>query len=199
MNFFCYTEAVLISDLFSIILIALGLSADCFAVALSGGVSQKQFRFIQALRTGLAFGFAQALMPVIGWLVGRTVIDYIASYDHWVVFGLLTIIGGRMIWESFHEHDERQKSTDITRGVLLLTMAVATSIDSLAVGLSFAFLQIDILFASLIIGVVALLVTIAGFYLGRKAGDLLGRRARIIGGVILIGIGIRVLLSHLLG
>ncbi len=186
------------ADYFSIFLIALSLSADCFAVSLAGCICLKKLSNIQVFRTALAFGIAQALMPLIGWLVGRAVTSFISGFDHWVVFGLLFVIGGRMIWEALHQNDAA-KEADISRGLLLFSLAIATSIDALAVGLSFAFLQINIGSASLIIGVVAFLITILGFYLGRKAGRLLGERAKIAGGVILIGIGIRVLLSHLLG
>ena len=186
-------------ELLSILFIALGLAADCFAVALGGGATIRALRYIQVMRTALAFGAAQAIMPVIGWAVGRTVVDYISAYDHWVVFGLLGAVGGRMIWEAFHEKEEGQGGTDISRGWLLISLAVATSIDSLAVGLSFGLIETNIIYASLIIGVVAFLITHLGFYLGRKAGSLLGQRARIIGGIILIGIGTRILVTHLLG
>jgi manganese efflux pump family protein len=187
-----------VADVSSILLIALSLSADCFAVALGGSIGQEKLRKIQIVRTALAFGVAQTLMPVIGWAVGRTVIDLISSFDHWIALGLLLIIGGRMIWEAFHEKDEPGKGADISRGFLLLTLALATSLDALAVGLSFAFLEVNIVFASLIIGIIAFLITILGFYIGRKAGNILGQRAKIAGGIILIGIGIKVLLTHLL-
>lgn len=190
---------MVIADLFSILLVALGLSADCFAVALSGSISIKNLRKVQVFRTALAFGIAQTLMPVIGWLVGRTVTDFIAVYDHWVAFGLLAVIGFRMIWEAFHEKDERKQDTDISRGWLLITLAVATSIDALAVGLSFAFLNTNIVYASSIIGIVAFLITTLGFYIGRKAGGLLGQRAKIAGGLILIGIGIKIIVTHIIG
>lgn len=157
-----------------------------------------KLRYIQVFRTALAFGFAQGLMPFLGWLIGRTVIDYVAAFDHWLAFGLLGLIGGRMIWEVFQKKDESSKNSDISCGLLLFTLAFATSIDALAVGLSFAFLKINILYASLIIGAVTFLVTHLGFYMGRKAGALLGRNARLIGGIILIGIGLRILISHLL-
>ncbi len=188
-----------LSEFLSTFLIALGLAADCFAVSLSGSISMAKLRYVQVLRTGLAFGIAQAIMPFIGWLAGRTVIDYVADYDHWIAFGLLGFIGGKMLWESLHEKDDRKEGSDISRGLLLLTLAFATSIDALAAGLSFAFLEINILAAVLLIGVVTLLVTHLGFYLGRKAGPLLGRNARLVGGVILIAIGLRILISHLIG
>lgn len=188
-----------IGELLSLIFIALSLSADCFAVALGGSVALRKIRYSQVLRTALAFGGAQTLMPVIGWLIGSTLIRFISNYDHWLAFGLLAFIGGRMIREAFHEKEEREDCTDISRGWLLVTLAFATSIDSLAVGLSFALIEVNIAYASLIIGGVAFLITGAGFYAGRKASSLLGQRARIFGGVILIGIGIRIVVTHLLG
>jgi manganese efflux pump family protein len=187
-----------LTDILSIFLIALSLSADCFAVALGGSISIRKLRFAQVFRTALAFGVAQAAMPFIGWLLGHTVIDYISSYDHWVAFGLLSIVGGRMLWEAFREKDERREGMDISRGLVLFTLAIATSIDSLAVGLSFAFMTINIASAVLIIGTIAFSITVLGFYVGRKAGSLLGQRVRIIGGIILIGIGARILVNHLL-
>ncbi len=185
-------------DFLSILIIAIGLSPDCFAVALSGSISMRTLSFLQVFRTSLAFGLFQALMPILGWLAGRTVVNLIAVYDHWVAFILLVVIGGRMIWESFHSKNSRVKGADITKGFLLLTLSVATSIDALAVGLTFAFLEVNITLASSIIGVVAFVVTSIGFLLGRKLGTLIGRRAETVGGVILIGIGLRILLYHIL-
>jgi putative Mn2+ efflux pump MntP len=181
-----------------VLLIALSLSADCFAVAMSGSIARRGKPFIGNLRSAAAFGLAQFLMPVIGWFAGQTVVSYIESFDHWAAFGLLAIIGGRMIWESFRDEDGKE-GADITRGWLLFTLAVATSIDALAVGLSFAFLNINIWLASTIIGVVAFVITAIGFVIGAKAGELLGRRAKLVGGLVLIGIGLRILISHMLG
>lgn len=185
-------------EFLSILFIALGLAADCFAVAIGGSISMKTLSFLQVFRTSLAFGIFQGLMPVLGWLAGRTVVELIAGYDHWVAFILLALVGTRMIWESFRSRDGNSKSTDMTRGFLLLTLSVATSIDALAVGLTFAFIKINIMVASLTIGVVASVVTAIGFLLGRKAGHLIGRRVEAIGGIILIGIAIRILLEHVL-
>jgi manganese efflux pump family protein len=194
-----YNTSMSWPDFLSILLLAIGLSADCFAVTLASSVHLKKLNSIKVLRTALSFGIAQAAMPAIGWAVGRAVIDFIAGFDHWVVFGLLIIIGGRMIWEALRKHPHSQEPEDISRGWLLVSLALATSIDALAVGLSFAFLKTNILTACLIIGLVAFGITILGFFLGHKAGRLLGETARIIGGVILIGIGVKVLVSHLLG
>ena len=185
-------------DLLPILLIAIGLSADCFAVAVSSSISSRHLSFLQALRVSLFFGLFQAIMPVLGWLAGRTVVELIASYDHWVAFSLLLAVGGRMLWESFHSSDGRSDKIDVTRGFMLLTLSVATSIDALAVGLTFAFLKINIALASATIGIVAFVVTAIGFLLGKKAGKVIGKRAEAIGGVILIGIGLRILLTHLM-
>jgi putative Mn2+ efflux pump MntP len=124
--------------------------------------------------------------------------EFISAYDHWLAFLLLLLVGSRMVWESFREKDRSRKTVDISKGLLLLTLSVATSIDSLAVGLSLAFLEVNIALASATIGVVAFMVTITGFLLGRRVGTLAGKRAEIIGGAILIIIGIRILLEHIL-
>lgn len=185
-------------DLLSIILVALSLSADCFAVAISSGVTGLTFSRLQVLRVAFAFGLFQFLMPLLGWLAGRTIVDIISAYDHWLAFVLLAIVGGRMLWESLSSGNVSNGTADITKGVVLLTLSVATSIDALSVGLSMAFLEIDIMMASLLIGIVAFIVTVSGFVLGRRVSGLFGRRAKLVGGLMLIGIGLRILLSHLL-
>ena len=137
-------------------------------------------------------------MPVLGWLAGRTVVDFIADYDHWVAFVLLVIVSGRMFWEAFHSKDDQEKETDVSRGFILLTLSIATSIDALAVGLSFAFLKVDIALASPTIGVIAFIVTTIGFILGKRASKLIGKRAEAIGALILLAIAFRIPLSHIL-
>jgi putative Mn2+ efflux pump MntP len=181
----------------SVLVIAIALSADCFAVAFSGSISMQRITPFQITRTALSFGLFQAMMPVLGWLVGRTVVDAVASYDHWLAFILLALIGGKMIWGSFRTEESRPAGTDITKGFTLIVLSVATSIDALAVGLTFAFLEVNITLASVTIGVVAFLVTVIGFLAGKKAGRLMGKRAEAIGGLILIAIGLRILLTHL--
>ena len=182
---------------FSILLIGIGLSADCFAVALGAGVSGGGSFRRRMFRLAVAFGFFQALMLIIGFMAGRTVVDFIAAFDHWVAFGLLVVVSGRMLWEAFGEHEE--KEIDISRGLLLLTLSVATSIDSLAVGLSFAFLDVDIVVAAIIVGAVAFTFTAVGFALGKKTGELIGKWAEVAGAIILLAIALRVLLTDLLG
>lgn len=189
---------MIISDFLSISLIAVGLSADCFAVALSGGISNMNHSWKQVLRVSFSFGLFQALMPVLGWLAGRTVVEFIADYDHWIAFILLVVVSARMLWESFRSEHSRDKEVDITKGFLLLTLSIATSIDALAVGLSFAFLEVNIALASPTIGVVAFLATMIGFILGKRASRLVGKRAEALGGLILLAIAFRILLSHIL-
>jgi manganese efflux pump family protein len=180
----------------SIFFIALGLSADCFAVALSSSISKKALPLWQGGRVALFFGVFQSAMTLLGWWAGSYILSYIKNFDHWIAFGLLAFVGGKMIWESIHEKEER---TDITRWRYLFLLAVATSLDALAVGISFAFLQVNLAIASITIGVVALAITFIGFLAGKKIGEIVGKRAEIIGGIILIGIGIQILLEHLLG
>ena len=182
----------------SIFIIALGLSADCFAVALSSSISQKTLPLWQGLRVSLFFGVFQSAMMLLGWWVGSRVIEFIEDYDHWMAFGLLAIVGGRMIWESFHEKEDKERKTDITRWWLLVTLAVATSLDALAVGLSFALLKVNLPMAGITVGVTAFIITLLGFYAGKKLGALVGKRAEAIGGIILIVIGLRILIEHLL-
>lgn len=184
-------------DLVSVFLIAIGLSIDCFAVAISASVYLRNPSAIQVFRTSLVFGVFQALMPALGWLVGQTFIDFVEDYDHWLSFSLLAAIGVRMIWNAFHSGEFQNDSLDITRGLALFLLSVATSIDALAVGLSFAFLKINITVASLIIGMVAFVFTIFGFIIGRKVGEIIGKRAEAIGGMVLIVIGLRILISHI--
>jgi manganese efflux pump family protein len=182
-------------NLVTIILIALSLSADCFAVALSASMSKAKHKHSDFLLTALSFGIFQVVMPLLGWLAGRTVVDYISRFDHWVAFGLLAFVGGKMLWESFTEKEEER---NISPGLTLITLSLATSIDALAVGLSFAFTEVNIFLTVGIIGLVAFIITSLGFLIGRKVGDVFGKRAEIIGGLVLLGIGIKILVEHLL-
>ncbi len=186
------------TSFFSILIIAIGLSADCFAVALSSSIAAKGFPLYRFFRFPLAFGIFQTLMIVIGWLVGGTVIDFISAYDHWLAFGLLAVIGGKMVWEAFHEEDEEKDKKSINGWLTLFALSIATSIDSLAAGLSFAFLKTDILIPAVTVGITALIITAIAQLIGNKVGALVGKRAELVGGLILIGIGIKILLEHLL-
>jgi putative Mn2+ efflux pump MntP len=182
-------------DIALVLVIGLGVSLDCFAVAIAGSISMRSISVPQAVRASLAFGVFQAAMLALGWLAGNSMVDLIGRFDHWVAFGLLSLVGGKMLWEARKADDDREQG-DITRGLPLLILSIATSIDSLAVGLTLGFLESSILIAALIIGSVTFLVSAAGFYAGAKVGPLLGRWAEVLGGLVLIGIGVRILVAH---
>jgi putative Mn2+ efflux pump MntP len=183
------------TDLLSAVLIAFGLSADCFAVSLSIGASGKEFSWKSMLKVACAFGLFQMGMPLLGWLIGQTVVELISSFDHWLAFALLAFIGARMLWE-FIKGETVSETVDISKWANLLTLAVATSIDALAVGLSLAFLHINIWIAAGLIGVVAFSVSAGSYWLGRRVNAWIGRWALLLGAIILIGIGLRILIAH---
>jgi putative Mn2+ efflux pump MntP len=182
----------------AILIIAVGLGMDALSVAVGIGGARRERTWGPTLRLALSFGLFQFFMPVAGWLAGRTVADVIAGYDHWIAFALLAYVGGRMIRESFRGGDAAPPA-DPTQGWTLLMLSVATSIDALAVGLSFAFLKTPILFPSAVIGVVCFLMTVAGMRFGERLGRLVGRRMEMVGGLVLIGIGLKILFEHLAG
>jgi putative Mn2+ efflux pump MntP len=183
-------------DLITILLIAVGLSFDTFAVSVSSGLTIRQIRFMQAVKIAFTLAFFQSLMPLIGWMVGSQFSGPVVNYDHWVAFGLLSALGLKMAYESFKKDNEKSNFNPLNLAVLL-GMAVATSIDALVVGVSFALIEVNIYWTVLVIGVVTFLVSMAGMLFGKKVGGKLGKRMEIIGGLILIGIGIKILLEHL--
>jgi putative Mn2+ efflux pump MntP len=180
----------------SILIIAVGLGMDAFSVAIGIAAVTRTASYGPAFRLSFHFGLFQTLMPIAGWFAGMTVAPVIEGYDHWVAFGLLAYVGGKMIVESFREQEKIHRE-DPTKGLSLVMLSVATSIDALAVGLSFAFLKIPILYPSIIIGVVAFIMTMIGMVFGEKLGGLMGKKVETIGGVILIGIGVKILIEHL--
>jgi len=184
-------------DWITLIGIAVALAMDAFAVALGAGMTLSPLSGRHLFRLGFHFGLFQALMPIVGWLAGLTIQSRIAAWDHWIAFGLLGFVGGKMIWEAFREEGE-EASTDPTRGLTLVILSIATSIDALAVGLSLAMLGVSIWVPALVIGVVAAAFTVAGMLLGRRLGVLWGRRVEIFGGLVLCGIGIKILIEHML-
>ena len=177
-----------------LLLISVGLAMDAFAVSVGKGMTLKSVRPRHALTAGLWFGVFQGLMPLIGYFVGQSFAEYVVSVDHWIAFGLLTLIGVNMIREAMSGEEEE---VDGSFGVrTMLVMAIATSIDALAVGISMAFLNVDIWFSAAVICVVTLLISAAGVYLGSAFGTRLGSKAGIVGGVILIAIGIKIVVEH---
>jgi len=183
-------------DIISIIFIAFGLAMDAFAVSITSGLTIKQLRINDALKIAIFFGSFQAIMPLIGWSAGLSFRDFISGIDHWIAFGLLSLIGCKMIYES-SKMEVNSKKIDPLNVYVLLMLSIATSIDALAVGLSLSFLNVSIALPAIIIGVVTFLLSIFGVYLGNRFGHYFERKIEIIGGLILIGIGIRILINHL--
>ena len=175
-------------------LIAVGLSMDAFAVSVCKGLSVKKVGVKHAALAGLYFGGFQFLMPVIGYLLGFRFESVIETVDHWVAFGLLAFIGGNMIKESFGKAEELNDDFGVKT---MLLMAVATSIDALAVGITFAFLEVQILPAAGLIGVTTFLLSFAGIYIGNVFGAHYKSKAELAGGIILVLIGVKILLEHL--
>ena len=183
-------------DFLSLFLLAVGLSMDAFAVSICKGLALKKIQFKHALIVGLWFGGFQALMPVIGYFLGAQFKDAIASYDHWIAFGLLILIGGNMIREAVFDKDEPETDSALSfRSMLVL--AVATSIDALAVGVTFAFLDVNIWTSVALIGVTTCILSMLGVKVGSVFGAKYEKTAEFIGGVILILLGVKILLEHL--
>jgi putative Mn2+ efflux pump MntP len=185
-------------DIITMVLLAVGLSMDCLAVAVAIGLSIKNVSFIHALKIGIYFGGFQTIMPILGWLFGLTLIELISSIDHWIAFLLLSVIGGKMIYEAF-SGEGGSEGNDTLKHHTLLLLSIATSIDALAVGLSFSFLRISVVIPIAIIGLVAFLFSFAGVMVSSKLGSVVGNRIRILGGLILIAIGLRILIEHIFG
>lgn len=183
---------------FELILVAVGLSMDAFAVSICKGLGMKRLKYGQAFIVALFFGGFQAIMPLIGWALGIQFQQYIENVDHWVAFVLLGFIGAKMLWDAFHPDSEGacpdESSLDFKE---LFMLAIATSIDALAVGITFAFLQVDIVPAVILIGVITFVLAFAGVVIGNKFGSRYEKPATIAGGVVLILIGLKILIEHL--
>lgn len=186
-------------DWAQLVLIAVSLSMDAFAVALCKGLCMKHINYKHAGVIALFFGAFQALMPLIGWFLGKQFEQYITPIDHWIAFVLLGYIGGKMIWDALHEDNEGQACDIEERLDLkeLLVMAVATSIDALAVGITFAFLQISIVPSVCTIGLITLCLSFAGVIVGNRFGNKFQSKAQLAGGTVLVLIGLKILMEHL--
>jgi len=182
-------------DYLTIFLVAIGLSFDSFAVSVSSGLIIKKIDILNAIKIALSLSLFQALLPVIGWYIGAEVVEYIKDYDHWIAFLLLLFIGGKMIYDSLKPGDEEKKFNPL-HFLTLITLSVATSIDALAVGFSFGLIKINIWITVLIIGLVTFLFSMTGILFGKKTGQRFGKKMEILGGIILIGIGIKILVEH---
>lgn len=180
-----------------IVLIALGLSADAFAVSVAVGSSGVAPDRRSSLRLSFHLGLFQFLMPLIGWFLGRSISLYIEAFDHWIAFIILSYIGGKMIYESLSK-DEDKIIKNLTKGLSMVIVSIATSIDALATGLSLAFLKVTILYPALIIGVITFSVSFLGYRGGKKMKDMLGAKIELLGGIILCFVGLKILIEHLL-
>lgn len=181
-------------------LIAVGLSMDAFAVSVCKGLCMKRLNVGQAAVIALFFGGFQALMPLVGWVLGTQFERFITPVDHWIAFGLLALIGSKMLWDAFHEDGEEGMAcpADGKLDMRELTMlAIATSIDALAVGITFAFLRVDIVMSVGLIGLTTFVLSLFGVAVGHRFGARYERPATIVGGIVLILIGLKILLEHL--
>ena len=182
----------------SLLVLACALAMDAFAVAVVTGLVLNPITRRHVFRLAFHFGLFQFLMPIAGWLGGAAVRRYVADYDHWIAFGLLAFVGGRMLWEGlFGSEGEAEDLRDPTSGWSLVVLSVATSIDALAVGLSLAMVGSTIVVPAIVIGIVAAAFTACGMILGRRLSAAWGKRVEVLGGLILIGIGAKILIEHL--
>lgn len=181
--------------LLSLIILAIGLCMDSFAVSLTSGALMRPFNHRRAYKFAFIMAAFQGLMPVIGWLLGVGFRNYIEAYDHWIALTMLLYLGGRMIYEALHNDGEECFDPCCTRTAM--SMGLATSIDAMAVGISLSFLHVDMIQSAIVIGVTTFLFSITGVYIGKKVGTYLKSSAGILGGIILILIGIKICAEHL--
>lgn len=187
-------------NLSATLFLAFGMSMDAFAVSISKGAALRNPKFSDALRTGLIFGAVEATTPLIGWALGMLASQFVLEWNHWIAFVLLVFLGGRMLIEGWRANNDDEDEAPRRHGFwLLVTTAIATSLDAMAVGVGLAFLQVNIILTALTIGCATLIMTTLGIMVGRFIGPLLGKRAEILGGLVLIGIGVQILWSHYAG
>ncbi|MFA5405507.1 MAG: manganese efflux pump MntP family protein [Ignavibacteria bacterium] len=179
-----------------ILFISVGLAMDAFAVSICAGTNELTRGKRPTFRLSFHFGLFQFLMPVIGWFLGTGVYKYIEAYDHWIVFGLLSFVGIKMIKSGFDKNSDLNKG-DMSKGINLIILSFATSVDAFAIGISFAMLQTGIWFPSLIIGIVTAVLSVIGVQLGNILGNKFGKKMEILGGIILILIGVRIFIEHI--
>ncbi|HPO17325.1 MAG TPA: manganese efflux pump MntP family protein [Candidatus Hydrogenedentes bacterium] len=182
-----------------VIVVAIVLSMDAFAAAIATSSVLGKVSGRQLFRLSFHFGLFQAGMPVLGWLAGTTIVHWVERWDHWVAFGLLAFVGCKAIIGAFSREDGAHTTADATRGMTLIILSVATSIDAFAVGLSFAMLDVNIWFPCICIGIITGIITLFGMLMGGRLGERFGRRVEILGGLVLIGIGVKILLQHIIG
>ena len=186
-------------NIIEIVLMAVALAMDALAVAICKGMTIKKLTPEHILKVGLYFGGFQAAMPIAGYVIGKTFANVISSFDHWVVFGILTALGLNMIIGVIREkEEEKKKHTSDFSHKTMFVLAIATSIDAMAIGVSLSVMQSGIWINAGVIGAITFAITAAGVYVGNRFGNKLGSKAELIGGFILIGVGLRVLIEHLI-
>lgn len=186
-------------SLYATLILAFAMSMDAFAAAIGKGAALHRPTLKEALRTGLIFGAIEALTPLIGWGIGLAASQFVMAWDHWVAFGLLFILGARMVREGLRrpQTEEEEQQPQRHGFLLLVTTAIATSLDAMAVGVGLAFLQVNIVLTALTIGAATTFMAASGILLGRFLGPMMGKWAEVLGGVVLIGIGCNILIQHL--
>jgi len=186
-------------NLSATLLLAFGMSMDAFAASMGKGATLHKPKFSEALRTGLIFGAIETLTPLIGWGLGMLASQFVLEWNHWIAFILLTFLGGRMVIEGIRNDVGDDEPIQRHGFWLLVTTAIATSLDAMAVGVGLAFLQVNIIATALAIGCATFIMSTLGMMIGRFIGPLLGKRAEILGGIVLIGIGAQIMWSHFAG
>ncbi len=186
-------------NLFSLILIGVGLSIDSLAASITTGACCKQIKTKHIVKVAVFMAVFQGLMPYVGWLIGSSFKSVIEDYDHWIAFFLLFLIGFKLIYEGITASDDNCSNFNPSNNLLLIGMSIATSIDALVVGIGFGIIEINIYLAMLIIGVLTFMFSSSGVVIGRKIGNKINAGIDIFGGLVLIGLGIKILLSHIYG
>jgi putative Mn2+ efflux pump MntP len=184
-------------DIFTVLVLAVGLSMDSFAVSISCGLAEQKVSFTHAMKIALNFAFFQGMLPIVGWFMGTSVKIYVEKIDHWIAFALLAYLGGKMIYEGITMPTDKKES-DIYSFRHIMTLSIATSIDALVVGFSYALAETEKIFGgAVIIGGVTFFFSMLGIRIGKDVGGKFGSKVEILGGIILIGIGLKILIEHL--
>lgn len=186
------------TEMITVFLIAVGLSMDAFSISVASGGIYRHLHIRHGLRMAAFFGLFQAVMPILGFLAGKSLSSVIEGYDHWIAFGLLALIGGKMLYEAFEIKEVESKPNDPTNLAVVFTLSVATSIDALAVGVTLSLITEHVITAAAAIGVITFLISWSGWWIGQKIGGFFENKLEIIAGLVVIGIGLKILLEHLL-
>jgi putative Mn2+ efflux pump MntP len=182
---------------FSLLLIGVGLSIDSLAASITTGACAKNIRIKHVLKVAAYMAFFQGTMPLIGWLIASSFKNIIEDYDHWVAFVLLLIIGGKLIYDGIKNNEDAEPKTNPTRNLLLAGMALATSIDAMIIGIGFGLIEINIWLAMLVIGSTTFVFSTIGVFVGEKLGNKINKGIEIVGGIVLIGLGTKILAAHI--